>query len=49
MSRSRVYKAISVDEETAEIMRKLKEQGYNVSALVRKLLKEFYEKEVEKK
>ncbi len=42
MSRKRVV-AITIDNETLEIIKRLKEQGYNVSALMRKLIKEFYE------
>ncbi len=48
-SRRRVLKTISLDEETLEIIRKLRERNYNVSSLIRGLLKEFYEHEVEKK
>jgi mannose/fructose/N-acetylgalactosamine-specific phosphotransferase system component IIB len=49
VSRRRISKAISLDQETLEILKKLRERGYNVSALIRKLIKEFYEREVEKK
>jgi len=49
VNRRRVYKAISIDEETAKIIDELRDRGYNVSALIRRLVKEFYEREVGKK
>jgi mannose/fructose/N-acetylgalactosamine-specific phosphotransferase system component IIB len=48
VSRRRISKAISLDPETSEILKRLRERGYNVSALIRKLVKEFYEREVGK-
>ncbi len=47
--RKRIIKAISVDDETARILDELRDRGYNVSVLIRRLVKEFYEREVEKK
>ncbi len=44
----RILKAINVDEETAKILDELRDRGYNISALVRRLVREFYEKELKK-
>ncbi len=44
----RKVKVINVDEETEKIIKELHERGYNISALMRKLIKEFYEREVKK-
>jgi hypothetical protein len=44
----RITRTFSFDRETVELIDKLRERGYNVSKLIRKLLKEFYEKEIAK-
>jgi hypothetical protein len=44
----RITRTFSFDKETVEILEVLRERGYNVSKLIRKLLKEFYEKEIVK-
>ncbi len=44
----RITRTFSFDKETVELIDRLRDRGYNVSKLIRKLLKEFYEKEIVK-
>jgi predicted CopG family antitoxin len=41
-------KLITIDEETERIMRELKNRGHSISALIRYLIKQYYETHVVK-